>query len=104
MSIRITDFVIREAILPAVTARTKEDVIRELVTSLVAAGNVKAKFDPTEGEREHDPDFRIFAGAAELRDAARISSPSSWRRSELPRTDLRQLGRGRGWRRPPLNW
>lgn len=40
MSIRITDFVIREAILPAVTAQTKEDVVRELVASLITAGKV----------------------------------------------------------------
>lgn len=42
MSIRITDFVIREAILPSVTAQTKEDVVRELVASLTAAGKVAA--------------------------------------------------------------
>lgn len=42
MSIRITDFVIREAILPVVTAQTKEDVIKELVASLAAAGKVAA--------------------------------------------------------------
>jgi PTS system fructose-specific IIA component/PTS system nitrogen regulatory IIA component len=40
MSIRITDFVIREAILPSVTAQTKEGIITELVTSLKAAGKV----------------------------------------------------------------
>jgi PTS system fructose-specific IIA component/PTS system nitrogen regulatory IIA component len=40
MSIRITDFVVREAIIPAVAAKNKEAVIRELVASLKAAGHV----------------------------------------------------------------
>lgn len=40
MSIRITDFVIRDAIVPSVTAGAKEPVIRELVSSLKATGKV----------------------------------------------------------------
>jgi PTS system nitrogen regulatory IIA component len=42
MSMRITDFVIREAILPSVTAKNKESVIRELVASLRNTGHVAA--------------------------------------------------------------
>jgi PTS system nitrogen regulatory IIA component len=42
MSIRITDFVIREAIIPAVAAKTKDAVIRELVASLRDAGRVQS--------------------------------------------------------------
>ena len=70
-----------------------------------------AKFVPTEGESERGPDFRIFAGATEFgaawnedrpRDAARISLRQAGR-SELPRTHLRQPGRGRG-RRSPFIW
>lgn len=40
MSIRITDFVIREAIVPRIEAGTKEAVIRELVASLKASSKV----------------------------------------------------------------
>jgi PTS system fructose-specific IIA component/PTS system nitrogen regulatory IIA component len=39
---RITDFIIREAMLPAVAAKTKEAVIRELVASLKKTGHVTA--------------------------------------------------------------
>ena len=39
---RMTDFVIREAIVPELTATTKEGVIREMVGSLAAAGSLKA--------------------------------------------------------------
>lgn len=37
---RMSHFVIRDAILPAVAATTKEDVIREMVQSLHAAGQL----------------------------------------------------------------
>ncbi len=40
MSIRITDFVVKEAINPGVKATTKESVIRELVSSLKTTGKV----------------------------------------------------------------
>jgi mannitol/fructose-specific phosphotransferase system IIA component (Ntr-type) len=40
MSIRITDFVVREAIVPAIQATAKEPVIRELVASLKTTGKV----------------------------------------------------------------
>ncbi|HQR05795.1 MAG TPA: PTS sugar transporter subunit IIA [Gemmatales bacterium] len=40
MSIRITDFVVKEAINPGVKATTKEAVIRELVSSLKTTGKV----------------------------------------------------------------
>jgi mannitol/fructose-specific phosphotransferase system IIA component (Ntr-type) len=39
---RMTDFVVREAILPELTATTKEGVIREMVGSLGSAGFLKA--------------------------------------------------------------
>jgi PTS system nitrogen regulatory IIA component len=39
---RMTDFVVREAILPELTATTKEGVIREMVGSLGGAGYLKA--------------------------------------------------------------
>jgi PTS system fructose-specific IIA component/PTS system nitrogen regulatory IIA component len=39
---KLTEFVIKEAILPALKATSKEDVIREMVASLKAAGAVKA--------------------------------------------------------------
>lgn len=42
MSIRITDFVVREAIVPGVKATAKEAVIRELVNSLTTTGKVTA--------------------------------------------------------------
>jgi nitrogen PTS system EIIA component len=38
---RMTDFVVREAILPELTATTKEGVIREMVGSLGSAGLLK---------------------------------------------------------------
>jgi mannitol/fructose-specific phosphotransferase system IIA component (Ntr-type) len=38
---RMTDFVVREAIVPELTAATKEGVIREMVASLAAAGSFK---------------------------------------------------------------
>ena len=40
MSIRITDFVVREAIVPAIKAMAKEPVIHELVASLKTTGKV----------------------------------------------------------------
>lgn len=39
---RISDFVVREAILPSLKATNKEGVIREMVESLRATGHVKA--------------------------------------------------------------
>src|SRR5262245_55861890 len=39
---RMSDFVVREAILPEVTATTKEPVIREMVESLRNAGQFRA--------------------------------------------------------------
>lgn len=39
---RMTDFVVREAIVPELTATTKEGVIREMVGSLGGAGFLKA--------------------------------------------------------------
>ncbi len=42
MSIRITDFVVLEAIVPGVKATAKEAVIRELVASLKTTGKVTA--------------------------------------------------------------
>jgi nitrogen PTS system EIIA component len=39
---RMSDFVIRDAILPELKAATKEDVIREVVESLRASGQLKA--------------------------------------------------------------
>ena len=38
---RMSDFVVRDAIVPALTATTKEGVIREIVESLRAAGQFK---------------------------------------------------------------
>jgi len=38
---RMTDFVVREAIIPELTATTKEGVIREMVASLGGAGQLK---------------------------------------------------------------
>src|SRR6266446_8976964 len=38
---RMTDFVVREAIVPELTATTKEGVIREMVNSLGSAGQRK---------------------------------------------------------------
>ncbi len=42
---RMSDFVVREAIIPELTANTKEGVIREMVDSLRAAGTFKSR-DP----------------------------------------------------------
>src|SRR5207244_4433935 len=39
---RMTDFVVREAIVPELTATTKEGVIREMVGSLAGASYLKA--------------------------------------------------------------
>jgi len=39
---RMTDFVVRDAIIPELTATTKEGVIREMVGSLGSAGSLKA--------------------------------------------------------------
>jgi nitrogen PTS system EIIA component len=39
---RMTDFVVREAIIPELTATTKEGVIREMIGSLAAASYLKA--------------------------------------------------------------
>ena len=39
---RMTDFVIREAIIPELTATTKEGVIREMVGSLAGTNHLKA--------------------------------------------------------------
>lgn len=47
MSIRITDFVVKEAINPGVKATTKEAVVRELVSSLKTTGKV------TEADEEY---------------------------------------------------
>ena len=44
---RMSNFVVREAIVPELTATTKEGVIREMVESLRAAGNFKSG-DPEE--------------------------------------------------------
>jgi mannitol/fructose-specific phosphotransferase system IIA component (Ntr-type) len=44
---RIADFVVRDAIIPDLRATTKENVIREMVESLRAAGNFKGG-DPEE--------------------------------------------------------
>ena len=38
---KLTDFVIREAIVPSLTATTKEDVIREIVGRLKSTGGIK---------------------------------------------------------------
>lgn len=40
---RLTDFVVREALVPRITANTKEEVIREMVRSLCSTGRVPAK-------------------------------------------------------------
>lgn len=39
---KLTDFVIREAIVPALKATSKQEVIREVVSSLKATGAIKA--------------------------------------------------------------
>jgi nitrogen PTS system EIIA component len=39
---RMTDFVVREAIIPELTATTKEGVIREMIANLGAAGYFKS--------------------------------------------------------------
>ncbi len=38
---KLTDFVIREAIIPSLQATTKEEVIREIVASLKATGSIQ---------------------------------------------------------------
>lgn len=48
---RMTDFVVREAIIPELSATTKEGVIREMVESLRAAGCFKGT-DPEEIVRQ----------------------------------------------------
>ena len=40
---KLTEFVIKDAIVPALSSSTKEDVIREMVGSLKAQGAVKAE-------------------------------------------------------------
>jgi len=40
---KLTDFVVKKAIIPGLKATTKEDVIREMVSSLKATGNVRAE-------------------------------------------------------------
>jgi len=40
---KLTEFVIKDAIIPALSSSTKEDVIREMVGSLKAQGAVKAE-------------------------------------------------------------
>ncbi len=40
---KLTDFVIKDAIIPELTASTKEDVIREMVARLKAKGAVKSE-------------------------------------------------------------
>ena len=40
---RMSDFVVRDAIIPALTAQNKEGVIREMVESLRAAGQVRSQ-------------------------------------------------------------
>ena len=40
---KLTDFVVQKAIIPDLKATTKEDVIREMVASLKAAGTIKAE-------------------------------------------------------------
>jgi nitrogen PTS system EIIA component len=42
VQMKLTEFVVREAILPSLKATTKEEVIREMVGSLRSAGSVKA--------------------------------------------------------------
>jgi nitrogen PTS system EIIA component len=42
---RMSDFVVREAIVPELKAATKEDVIREIVESLRASGQLKSGAD-----------------------------------------------------------
>jgi len=40
---KLTDFVIQEAIIPELKATTKDDVIREMVRSLTTSGNITAE-------------------------------------------------------------
>lgn len=40
---KLTDFVVKKAIIPGLKATTKEEVIREMVSSLKATGNVRAE-------------------------------------------------------------
>ena len=43
---RMCDFVVRDAIVPELKATTKEEVIREMVDSLRAAGQLRGAADP----------------------------------------------------------
>jgi mannitol/fructose-specific phosphotransferase system IIA component (Ntr-type) len=39
---RLSDFIVREAVIPSLTANTKEGVIREMVHSLLASGRIQS--------------------------------------------------------------
>lgn len=43
MKMKLTDFVVKSAIVPDLKATSKEDVIREMVASLKNSGNIKAE-------------------------------------------------------------
>lgn len=43
---RMSDFVVKDAILPELRATTKEEVIREIVESLRSAGQLRGSADP----------------------------------------------------------
>ena len=65
--------------------------------------NAKARFAAAEKEKDNAPDYRVFAGTAEIGAAWKKTSEArarvhlgQARRSELPGTDLRQPGRDRG--------
>lgn len=38
---RLSDFIVREAVIPSLTSNTKEGVIREMVNSLLSAGRIQ---------------------------------------------------------------
>jgi len=40
---KLTDFVVKDAIVPQLQSSSKEDVIREMVASLKSSGNIKAE-------------------------------------------------------------
>ena len=40
---KLTDFVVKSAIIPELKSTSKEDVIREMVSSLKSSGNIKAE-------------------------------------------------------------
>ena len=61
---RMSDFVVREAIQPELTATTKEAVIREMVESLRAAGYFKG------GETEDIEDAKEEGGVSNERRCA----------------------------------